>query len=174
MRIIYAAEGLPLSRTLRVPNSIFLAGPTPRSGDVASWRPEALGLLEKQGFEGALFVPEARGGGWHGNYSEQVHWEWEALARASCTLFWVPRELETMPGFTTNVEFGFMVALRASRIVLGAPNRDMPKMRYLMALARDIQKFQNAFDTGQVGTPPVPHAYSLEACLCISQKMAAS
>jgi hypothetical protein len=40
--------------------SIFLAGPTPRSPHVSSWRPEALDLLRGLGFAGAVLVPERR------------------------------------------------------------------------------------------------------------------
>jgi hypothetical protein len=57
------------------PPSIFLAGPTPRSGDVTPWRPEALDLLLELGFSGTVLVPERRGG-WHrGDYLDQVEWE---------------------------------------------------------------------------------------------------
>ena len=38
--------------------SIFLAGPTPRSKEVKSWRPEAIRLLKEKGFDGVVFVPE--------------------------------------------------------------------------------------------------------------------
>src|SRR6266511_3357557 len=41
--------------------SLFLAGPTPRSADVPSWRPEALNLLRGLGFAGTVLVPERRG-----------------------------------------------------------------------------------------------------------------
>ena len=38
--------------------SIFLAGPTPRDGNVISWRIEACKILEKLGFDGIVYVPE--------------------------------------------------------------------------------------------------------------------
>lgn len=33
-----------------IDSSVFLAGPTPRSIDVASWRPDALVILEDLGY----------------------------------------------------------------------------------------------------------------------------
>lgn len=125
MKVAYALQ--PLSK------SIFLAGPTPRSNDVASWRPEALALLrDKLLFDGTVFVPEAADGKPHNEYDHQVSWEWEALNQATIVVFWIPRELATMPAFTTNVEFGFLVA--SGKLVMGAPP-DAKKMGYLRAMA---------------------------------------
>jgi len=114
--------------------SLFLAGPTPRSRDVASWRPEALRLLGKMAFAGTVFVPEEPGeGGLLPNYAEeQTRWEWACLERATRIVFWVPRDLRTLPGFTTNVEFGLYC--RSGKALLGFP-RGAPKMRYLELLA---------------------------------------
>jgi nucleoside 2-deoxyribosyltransferase len=123
MKIIYAQQQLP--------KSIFLAGPTPRSKDVKSWRPEALKLLENLGFDGTVFVPECETFEAHQSYDHQVFWEWEGLNQCTIAVFWVPRELETMPALTTNVEFGMMVA--SSKVVLGYPT-EAPKMRYLHTL----------------------------------------
>jgi hypothetical protein len=138
MKVVYALE--PLRQ------SIFLAGPTPRSVEVKSWRPEALYLLETLGFKGEVFVPEAADWGPHKNYDQQVHWEWEALKQASVIVFWVPREMETMPAFTTNVEFGDWV--RSGKVVLGAP-ADAPKMNYLRLLARkfNVPCYETLSDT---------------------------
>lgn len=125
MNVTYALQ--PLTK------SIFLAGPTPRSADVSSWRPEALALLrDKLQFEGTVFVPESPDGRPHTEYDHQVSWEWEALNQATVVVFWVPREKATMPAFTTNVEFGFLVA--SGKLVLGAPPH-AEKMGYLRALA---------------------------------------
>ena len=38
--------------------SIFLAGPTPRSNDIKSWREEAIKILEQLEFEGIVYIPE--------------------------------------------------------------------------------------------------------------------
>ncbi|GAA2388930.1 hypothetical protein Cme02nite_71470 [Catellatospora methionotrophica] len=48
-------------------------------------------------------------------------------------MFWVPRDLATLPGFTTNVEWGRWES--SGRVVLGAP-ADAPGMRYLAHYAR--------------------------------------
>lgn len=69
-----------------------------------------------------LLVPETEDGIWPKNFHEQVEWEHQGLEAAStsgCVAAWVPRELEKMPGFTTNVEFGLYVGCR--RFVYGRP-----------------------------------------------------
>lgn len=114
-----------------IEKSIFLAGPTPRSAEVLSWRQEALAILERLGFPGKVFVPEAADWAPHDHYDDQVHWEWEALNQATVVVFWVPRDMATLPAFTTNVEFGLLVA--SGKVVLGFPE-GAPKMRYLEKL----------------------------------------
>lgn len=115
-----------------IPKSIFLAGPTPRSSDVKSWRPAAIEVLEWLGFDGTVYVPEHPDWSAQGTYDKQIHWEWEAINAATIVAFWVPRDLETMPAFTTNVEFGLLA--NSDKIVLGYPH-DAPKNRYLSAVA---------------------------------------
>lgn len=122
MTVFYARDKLP--------KSIFLAGPTPRDKAVPSWRPEALKLLE--GFNGHIYVPEDSSWSPKFTYDDQVEWEWEGIMTATVVLFWVPRELQTMPAFTTNVEYGMAVPLR--NVVVGWPE-DSPKNRYLEKLA---------------------------------------
>jgi hypothetical protein len=117
----------------KLDKSIFLAGPTPRSPSVASWRPEALRILTELSFEGTVLVPEQASWQPHDHYDDQIRWEWEALNKATVIAFWVPRELESMPAFTTNVEFGLLAS--SSRVLLGYP-LDAPKMRYLSELAK--------------------------------------
>jgi len=56
-------------------HSIFLAGPTPRSRDVDSWRPEALEFLEVIGWNGLVMVPEHRDWSALASYDGQVEWE---------------------------------------------------------------------------------------------------
>ncbi len=102
MRVVYSDEEVPDTGLFM---SLFLAGPTPRKKDVPSWRPEAIEILSKLNFSGIVFVPERRN--WTGfDYLDQVEWEWKALESCAKVVFWVPRNLETMPAFTTNVEFG--------------------------------------------------------------------
>jgi hypothetical protein len=55
MNVVFADEPLEFR-----PPSLFLAGPTPRSAEVASWRPGALHILSELGFGGSVLVPERR------------------------------------------------------------------------------------------------------------------
>jgi len=118
------------SRT-RLPKSIFLAGPTPRSPDVPSWRPKAIELLGQLGFTGTVLVPEDADWSPKFTYDDQVEWEWEALNSATVVVFWIPRT-SVMPAFTTNVEYGMYIS--KPNTVVGAP-ADAEKMKYLERLA---------------------------------------
>lgn len=128
---VYNTESIPHGLPV-----VFLAGPTPRSPDVVSWRPEALRLLEAQGFTGAVVIPENRGFGGRPDfdYAGQIEWERACLAKADVVLFWVPRDMQDMPAFTTNIEFGF-VSERGQAYALGYP-ADAAKMKYLDHVAR--------------------------------------
>ncbi|WP_222106366.1 nucleoside 2-deoxyribosyltransferase domain-containing protein [Catellatospora sichuanensis] len=129
---VYAGETPPDSWEA----ALFLAGPTPRSPDVASWRPEALRLLA-QLWTGpgrlVVFAPERPEGGMPHGWLHQVQWEDSCLHLSDTVLFWVPRDLATLPGFTTNVEWGRWES--SGRVVLGAP-ADAPGMRYLSHYAQ--------------------------------------
>ena len=105
--------------------SIFLAGPTPRDNIIKSWRKEACDFLEKNGFNGIVYVPEYSTWRPLENYLAQVEWEREALSNASVIAFWVPRELPNMPGFTTNVEFGYWI--HTGKIIYGRPEDSIKK-----------------------------------------------
>ena len=134
MRVVYSLEPMPESFS----RSIFLAGPTPREDDVPSWRPEALRLLEEAGYDGVVFVPEYPTVPFRvtdKQYPDQCHWEAEATEMSDCILFWLPRELATMPGFTTNHEHGEW--FRSGKIVFGAPS-DAPKIRYLRLKGNEL------------------------------------
>lgn len=135
LRLVYAREPLP-----RVGPMVFLAGPTPRAGgDVPSWRPAAVDALAEQWTgPGPLTVltPESRGGKRAAHYDDQVGWETDARGVADAILFWVPRDLKVLPGFTTNVEFGLDIG--TGRAVLGVPP-DCPnpeRNRYLAWVAK--------------------------------------
>lgn len=115
--VVYAREPIPVEGP-----SVFLAGPTPRAGTVPSWRPAAITVLERAwtGQEPlTVLTPESRGGRRAAEYHDQVEWETAGLDRATAILFWIPRDLHTLPGFTTNVEFGLYA--RSGRVVLGVP-----------------------------------------------------
>ena len=118
-------------------NSIFLAGPTKRNSFYStSWRSVAVKYLNELNFTGTVYIPEYTDGTlFDSNYIEkQTEWEWDCLDTAGVILFWVPRKItndeNTMPGFTTNVEFGIYSEKKPSQIILGYPN-DAEKMRYL-------------------------------------------
>ena len=124
----------PVFARTPLPKSLFLAGPTPRNPAVPSWRPAALDLLDAFKFDGDVYVPEDAD--WTpnaGGYDEQIHWEWEGMNLATVVVFWVPREVETMPAFTTNVEYGLYA--NSAKLVLGYP-QGAPKMKYLDKLAQ--------------------------------------
>jgi 8-oxo-dGTP pyrophosphatase MutT (NUDIX family) len=100
--------------------SIFLAGPTPRSTHVNSWRPEALRLLEESGYDGVVFIPERTDGEWKNDYVGQIEWEETYLNMADCILFWIPRDMKDMPALTTNDEWG--VWKNSGKVILGMPD----------------------------------------------------
>ena len=134
MKVIYTHEEPPQSYS----KSIFLAGPTPRTKEVKSWRPEALRLLEAKGYDGVVFVPEERDGNFdkfevNYDYEKTPAWEHKMMDMADIILFWIPRDLETLPALTTNVEFGLQAHL--GKIIFGAPV-EAPKNRYLQFVAK--------------------------------------
>lgn len=132
MQIVYANEAVPVTFN----KAIFLAGPTPRSKRAASWRPEALRLLEGESYDGVVFVPEYRDGKHKSTYIDQVEWEDECLNLADCVLFWVPRELKKMPALTTNTEWG--VWQNSGKAVFGAPPEAV-KVRYQQHYAEKLR-----------------------------------
>lgn len=144
MKVVHALQPLEAS--------IFLAGPTPRDAQTPSWRPQALEILAELGFDGTVYVPESADWSAHDNYDAQVAWEVEALNKATVVAFWIPRHIESMPAFTTNVEFGMY--LKSGRAALGHPT-DAPKMRYLASIA---------------GTFHVPVVHDLRALMELSLK----
>ncbi|GAA2408675.1 hypothetical protein GCM10010191_16570 [Actinomadura vinacea] len=113
--------------------AVFLAGPAPRSPEVPSWRPAAHAELRERWRGGRLVVfdPEDRKEVLF-DYAGQVDWEERCLNLADEVLFYVPRDLETMPAFTTNVEWG--IWHDSGRVVFGAPP-GAPKNRYLLHYA---------------------------------------
>lgn len=131
MKVVYTLESIVDSA-----NTIFLAGPTHRIAEynkndsIKSWREAAIAILEKSGFDGIVYAPEWRNNltpfGW--TYSRQVSWEMQAMEKASVLLFWVPRNLKTLPAFTTNIEFGEW--FKSGKIVIGSPEHS-PKNEYL-------------------------------------------
>ena len=100
MNIVYSNHQFPD----KINKSIFLAGPTPRDNTTISWRKEAITLLESLNYDGHIFVPEPSDGQSYPNYDNQFNWEDEALNKADCILFWIPRNISTKTyGLTTSV-----------------------------------------------------------------------
>ena len=141
MKIVYAGMTPPDV----INKAIFLAGPTPRLKTVQSWRPEALAVLELLEYDGVVFVPENPPeneevfNDWSNNkksYSSNVQWEEDCLAMADCVLFWIPRNLDNMPGFTTNDEWGRWKY--SGKTVLGAPDT-AAKVRYQKHYAEKLE-----------------------------------
>jgi hypothetical protein len=129
MNLIYAHEK---TENTDLP-SIFLGGPSPRGNGEFDWRPEAIEILKQQNFNGDVFIPLPRDGVYLVEYDKQVNWELEHFNKATVIIFWIPRDLKNLPGFTTNVEFGMF--LKSGKIVLGYPE-NAPKMKYLDMVAR--------------------------------------
>jgi len=125
MEIIYALEQIPYKLT----KSIFLAGPIPRDKETKSWRPDAIQILQDIGFEnGTIFNPETRNGKWHGDHEKQIEWEENALNLADIILFWIPRNLKTLHGLSTNIEWGRWE--NSGKVVVGWPE-DAERMNYI-------------------------------------------
>lgn len=130
-RVIHSLE----ERDTSVP-SIFLAGPTPRTSEVESWRPEAIALSRSltNGRALEILVPEPRYG-WQGiRLDQQYGWEFDAMSDADVIAFWIPRTMRYMPALTTNVEWGRFAS--SGRTVVGWPV-DAERNRYL---AHDAQR----------------------------------
>ena len=143
MNVVYALETFP---SRNVTSSIFLAGPTPRSPEVASWRPKALKILADMGYDGVVFVPEPSDGVWHKDYEGQVTWEDAALHRADVILFWIPRDMVTMPALTTNDEWGFWKS--SGKVVLGVPPESVStKYQKFHAKENDVPVWDTLEDT---------------------------
>jgi hypothetical protein len=127
MKIIYTNQNLDYRDSESF--SIFLAGPTPRDKETKSWRPEVLELLKNRNYKGVVYVPE-----FDPNehpiitYEERVRWEWHGLDHCNVVVFWIPRNMKTMPALTTNVEFGLYVPKK--KVFYGRP-KEVEHCEYL-------------------------------------------
>ena len=123
MVLIYSGEYSEIKHPV-----VFLAGPSPRSGQTLEWRKEAIQHFQNIGFDGTIVIPEPRTGKWD-DYLTVVDWEHLYLELSDTILFWVPRDIENeIYGFTTNVEFGMY--LHSGKIIYGRPDNS-DKNRYL-------------------------------------------
>jgi len=135
LQVVHSPEDLPETIT----STVFLAGPSPRKEGDANWRLEAIEALRRAGYDGVVLAPVPRDGHWPRDYNDQIAWESAHLALADVILMWVPRDLETLPGFTTNVEFGEW--LHSGKLLYGRP-ADAPKTSYLDARYRSVNARQ--------------------------------
>ena len=129
MHVVYTGEEAPNIVT----KSIFLAGPSPRKATDGNWRPDAIKALEKLGFDGVVYAPIFRNGppkdsGKPFDYDGQLEWETKYLNQADLIVFWVPRDMKTLPALTTNIEFGMW--LESGKVLLGYPGT-AEQMTYL-------------------------------------------
>lgn len=119
--------------------SLFLAGPSPRSGNQFDWRQDALALLAEKSFDGTVFIPIPKeifyGSGTADiDYDHQIAWEHKARHVADNIVFWVPRVIDVtradlgMPAFTTNFELG--EDLSSGKLTYGRPDSAV-KCKYL-------------------------------------------
>ena len=105
-------------------STCFLAGPSVRKDQphLKSWRPDAVNIFRKYGFDGNIIIPE-----FSGPIESATHnfglplWEFEGLKRSDVILFWIPRT-EEMIGLTTNYELGYWTAMDRNKVVYGRPD----------------------------------------------------
>lgn len=135
LQVIHSPEELPDT----ISSTVFLAGPSPRKEGDGNWRAEAIEALRRAGYAGAVLAPIPRNGEWPRDYNDQIAWESAHLALADVIAMWVPRDLETLPGFTTNVEFGEW--LHSGKLLYGRPP-NAPKTNYLDARYRSVNTKQ--------------------------------
>jgi hypothetical protein len=118
-------------------------------------------LLEERGFDGLVFVPEGREWVPQVDYDAQIEWEADGLERSSCILFWIPRRLPDMPGFTTNDEFGQWKT--SGKVVLGAPPEAV-KVNYQRWWAKrlDIPTSDSLEDTVKKAIGKAHHSFRIQ------------
>lgn len=130
MDIVYTNE-----KNIEKGIGIFLAGPTPRDKNIPSWRPEALKIFEKLGFEGTIYIPELREKSYYDSETSfnEMKWDQIALENSKVVMFWIPRNNE-MLGLSTNIEFGYLI--NKGNIVYGRP-KDAIRCEFLDFLYKE-------------------------------------
>jgi ADP-ribose pyrophosphatase YjhB (NUDIX family) len=137
LEIVHADEETPGKLT----KSIFLAGPLPRQQSVPDWRQDAVSELEAAGYRGTVFIPTHRDGRFPDDDLSQIVWKQKHLCLADVVAVWCPRDLERLPGFTTNIEFGEL--LESRKLIYGRPD-SAPKTAYMDARYRDVNRNRKA------------------------------
>lgn len=64
------------------------------------------------------------------DFLNQVEWERDGLVASDVIVFYIPRKLPELPGFTTNVEYGMYLAKKPEACILCSPE-GAEKNRYL-------------------------------------------
>ena len=126
--------------------AISLCGPTTRSNKIISWRKEAIDILKNIGYDGIVYIPEAKDKNFAFKTKEdQLFWERECYINSNVIVFWVPRKFPSMLGLTTNVEFGYW--LKSKKCIYGRPD-DSYRTDYLDWLynLEDNKKPENSLD----------------------------
>lgn len=136
MEILYTQQKLDCISSSNK-QSIFLAGPTPRVNTIHSWRPEIIKYLNELNFDGFIIYPEYSNGKYDNkiDIQQQIEWEEKGLTESTVILFWIPRDMDTMPGLTTNDEWGTWK--RSGKVVLGTP-RSAFNVRYQVYYAKKL------------------------------------
>lgn len=135
-----------LTQALSGTTSVFLAGPTARTGGRTAWRARAIERFGAARFEGALIIPEFEARSFAVaaplDYAAPespapsmravsyniLAWETTGIEHASVVLFWMPFDLgspesaEWLPCFTTRAEVSRELVRAPHRIVLGMPD----------------------------------------------------
>lgn len=109
--------------------SLFLAGPS-SAAPIGAWRDEVLTLLNDRSFPGTVLYPEPAGQAV--TTEVQAMWDLRGCERATVVMFWIPRDLRTMPGLTSNFELGMWI--RSGKVVVGSPP-EADAMAYLRVMA---------------------------------------
>lgn len=130
MEIIYSLEDFDINKP-----SIFLAGPTARidtdselgRGTVTEWRSKLLQELSAEvvavidpeiDSQLQILIPENIQDNPDWTYSRQVSWEEKALKASTIIVFGLFRS-ESLPGFTSNIEFGKWFEIGKDKLVVG-------------------------------------------------------
>lgn len=144
MQLSFSDNEIIIDKKLK---SIFLAGPTLRDKTFEeSWRKEAVNILKNLGFDGIVYIPEYSKGNNPIDFCNQAEWERIGLMNADIIIFYIPRHLPELPGFTTNVEFGMYLTRRPENVFLCSPVSSQ-KMRYLEWLYMKEKPYSKIFRT---------------------------
>lgn len=114
--------------------SVFLAGPSPRTNLLPSWRPHMINIIRQEGYQGDIISPEKKKHDFE-EYDCEINtaWEYQHMKIADKIIFWIPREMIAMPALTSNVEFGEF--LHSGKILLAYPP-NAQNMIYLQVKAK--------------------------------------